>query len=235
LARGVTRQREMAMRAAVGASQATLVRQMLTESLVLAVLGGVSGVLLCLVILKGMSVFLLNALPRGGDVSMDLRVLVVALLLSTLASVLAAALPAIRLARTDPSDALRSGGAGTGTSRAQHRLRFSFVVTQVALAITLLFTAGLLVRAIHERSHVPLGFDADHILSTEIDLSPARYENRDPMDNLYQPPVARLEHMPGIGIASSHLAISGPSVFTRPAAACSIRVLMGRKDLCALS
>jgi putative ABC transport system permease protein len=201
LARGVSRQREMAMRAAVGASQATLVRQMLTESLVLAVLGGVSGVLLCLAILKGMSVFLLNALPRGGDISMDLRVLVVALLLSTLASVLAAALPAIRLARTDPSDALRSGGAGTGTSRAQHRLRFSFVVTQVALAITLLFTAGLLVRAIHERSHVPLGFDADRILSTEIDLSPARYENRDPMDNLYQPLVARLEHMPGIAAA----------------------------------
>lgn len=198
LARGVGRHREMAMRAAVGASQTKLVRQMLTESLVLAVLGGGSGVLLCLLILKGMGVFLVDALPRGSDVGMDLRVLFVALFLSTLASVLAAAVPAVRLARTDPSDALRSGGAGTGTSRAQHRLRFSFVVTQVALAITLLFTAGLLVRAIHQRTHVPLGFDADHILSTEIDLSLGRYENRDPMDNLYQPLVARLEHMPGI-------------------------------------
>ena len=201
LARGIGRQREMAMRAAVGASQTTLLRQMLTESLVLALLGGGSGLLLCQLILQGMRVFLVDALPRGDEVGMDLRVLFAALFLSTLASMLAAAVPAVRLARTDPSDALRSGSAGAGTSRAQHRLRFSFIVIQVALAITLLFTAGLLVRAIHERSHVPLGFDANHILSTEIDLSPGRYENRDPMDNLYLPLAARLEHVPGVAAA----------------------------------
>ncbi len=201
LARGVSRQREMAMRAAVGASRATLVRQVLTESLLLAALGGAAGVVLGALILKAMSVYLVHALARGGDVHMDGRVLLVALLASSVASMVAALTPALRLARTDPSDALRTGSAGTGTSRAQHRARSAFIVTQVALAITLLFTAGLLVRAIHDRLHVPLGFAPEHIVSTEIDLSPGRYEKRDPMDNLYTPLVTRLQHTPGIEAA----------------------------------
>lgn len=201
LARGVSRQREMAMRAAVGASRATLVRQVLTESLLLAAVGGAAGVLLGTLILKAMSVYLVHALARGGDVHMDGRVLLVALAASTVASVLAALIPAMRLAHTDPSDALRTGGAGTGTSRAQHRLRSAFIVTQVGLAITLLFTAGLLVRAIRDRLHVPLGFAPDQILSTEIDLSPGRYDKRDPMDNLYLPLLSRLEHTPGVSAA----------------------------------
>ncbi len=200
LARGVSREREMAVRAAVGAGRATILRQVLTESLVLAAFGCGVGVLLANLVLGGMRTFLLDALQRGGEVHLNLRALAVAIVLATVASVLAGVLPALRLARIDPSQALRSGGAA-GTTRAHHRLRSAFIVTQVALALVLLFTSGLLVRSILEQRHTDLGFDPAPIVSAEIDLSPGRYTGRDPMGNFYQPLLDRLQHAPGIAAA----------------------------------
>lgn len=197
LARGVGRQREMALRAAIGAGRGVILRQVLTESLVLAAFGCGVGVLLGGLMLAGMRAFLLNALERGGEVHLNLRALIVAIVLATLASILAGVLPALRLASIDPSQALRSGGAA-GTTAAHHRLRSAFIVTQVALALVLLFTSGLLVRAILEQRHTNLGFEPGSIVSAEIDLSPGRYENRDPLTSFYQPLLDRLEHAPGI-------------------------------------
>lgn len=200
LARGVGREREMAVRAAVGAGRATILRQVLTESLVLAVFGCAMGVLLAEAVLAGMRAFLLNALQRGGEVHLNLRALLVAMVLATVASVLAGVIPALRMARIDPSHALRSGGSA-GTTRAHHRLRSAFIVTQVALALVLLFISGLLIRAILEQRHTNLGFETASILSAEIDLSPGRYEHRDPIDSFYQPLIDRLQHAPGIASA----------------------------------
>jgi predicted permease len=200
LARGVGREREMAVRAAVGAGRATILRQVLTESLVLAAFGCGAGVLLANLILDGMRAFLIEALQRGTEVHLNLRALVVAIVLATVASVLAAVLPALRLARTDPSQALRSGGTA-GTTRAHHRLRSAFIVTQVALALLLLFTSGLLLRSILEQRHTDLGFDPGHIVSAEIDLSPGRYLGRDLLASFYQPLLSRLQHTPGIAAA----------------------------------
>jgi putative ABC transport system permease protein len=147
-----------------------------------------------------MRTFLINALQRGAEVHLNLSALAVAIVLATVTSVLAGVLPALRMASTDPSRALRSGGAA-GTTRAHHRLRSAFIVTQVALALVLLFTSGLLLRSILEQRHTDLGFDPGHIVSAEIDLSPGRYEDRDPVGNFYQPLLDRLEHAPGIAAA----------------------------------
>jgi predicted permease len=200
LARGVGREREMAVRAAVGAGRATILRQVLTESLVLAAFGCGAGVLLAMLVLNGMRTFMIAALQRGGEIHLNLSALAVALVLATVTSVLAGILPALRLANTDPSQALRSGGSA-GTTRAHHRLRSAFIVTQVALALVLLFTSGLLLRSILEQRHTDLGFDPGHIVSAEIDLSPGRYEDRDPVGNFYQPLLDRLQHAPGIAAA----------------------------------
>jgi predicted permease len=200
LARGVGREREMAVRAAVGAGRATILRQVLTESLVLAAFGCGAGVLLATLMLDGMRTFLMDALQRGSEVHLNLRALAVAIVLATVASVLAGLLPALRLARTDPSRALRSGGSA-GTTRAHHRLRSAFIVTQVALALVLLFTSGLLLRSILKQRHADLGFHPGPIVSAEIDLSPGRYAGRDPVGNFYQPLLDRLEHAPGIAAA----------------------------------
>jgi predicted permease len=200
LARGVGREREMALRAAVGAGRATILRQVLTESLVLAAFGCGAGVLLAMLVLNGMRTFLIDALQRGAEVHLNLTALAVALVLATVTSVLAGILPALRLANTDPSQALRAGGSA-GTTRAHHRLRSAFIVTQVALALVLLFTSGLLLRSILEERHTDLGFDPGHIASAEIDLSPGRYEDRDPVGNFYQPLLDRLEHASGIAAA----------------------------------
>ncbi len=200
LARGVSREREMAVRAAVGAGRATILRQVLTESLVLAVFGCGVGVLLANVALTGMRTYLLDALQRGAEVHLNLRALAVAIVLATVASVLAGVIPALRLAGIDPSRALRSGGAA-GTTRAHHRLRSAFIITQVALALVLLFTSGLLLRSILEQRHTDLGFDPAPIVSAEIDLSPGRYEHTDSLNSFYQPLLDRLQHAPGIAAA----------------------------------
>ena len=197
LARGVKREREIALRAAVGAGRMRLVRQMVTESLVLSVAGLVGGMLVSWTLLAAMRMFLVNAIARGTDVHMNWTVLVVALVLSGVTSVLASLAPAARLSGIDPNRALRAGG-GAGTGRGQHRLRSLFVVTQVALSLVLLVVSGLLLRNLRGLLETNLGFDAKSILATEIDLSPGRYEGRDPLVTFYRPLLERVSHLSGV-------------------------------------
>src|SRR5258705_1244831 len=133
----------MAVRAAIGAGRLRLVRQMLSESLVLCVVGLAGGLLLSWGLLRAMNVFLIEALARGADVHMNWMAVGVALGLAAATSVVASLAPAVRLSGTDPNRALRAGG-GAGTGLGQHRLRSAFVVTQVALALTLLVVSALL-------------------------------------------------------------------------------------------
>ena len=197
LARGVKREREMALRAAVGAGRTRLIRQILTESLLLAALGAAGGVVLAWLLLAAMRTFLIHALARGSEVHLDLPVLLAALGISTGATLAASLYPALRLSGTDPNQALRSGG-GAGTARTHHRLRSVFIVCQVALSLVLLVVAGLLLRTVAGYRGADLGFDAKHILATEIDLSPARYQGRDIWGNVYQPLLERVHQIPGV-------------------------------------
>ena len=201
LARGVKREREMALRAAVGAGRRRLVRQMLNESLVLAAAGLAGGLLLSWGLLKAMNVFLVEAMARGADVRLNWGVVALAAAASLGTSVLAALAPALRLSGTNPNGALRSGASGAGTGRGQHRLRSGFVITQVSLSLVLLMVAGLLMRNLQTMLKTDLHFDAKHILAVELSLSRGRYDKRDPLTTFYQPLLERIAGVAGVNAA----------------------------------
>jgi predicted permease len=200
LARGVKREREMAMRTAIGAGRARLIGQVLTEGLMLALLGAAGGVLLAWVALDLMRAFLIKALARGTDIHLNVTVLAVAVLIAVVASLAASLFPALHLSGIDPNRALKAGGSA-GTGRAQYRLRSGFVITQVALTLVLLVTAGLLIRVVTRYRNADLGFDPAHILAVQINLSRVRYQGRDMIGDFYRPLEERVSHLPGVRAA----------------------------------
>jgi predicted permease len=197
LARGVKREREMAMRVAIGAGRSRLLRQVLTEGVVLALIGAAGGVLLAWAMLEVTRAFLIHALARGADVELNWVVLGVAVGIAVTASLAASLYPALRLSGVDPNRALKAGGS-SGTDRSQHRLRSSFVVTQVALTMVLLLVAGLLLRVVSRYRHTELGFEPTHLLSARINLSRANYQGRDMLANFYRPLEERVRRIPGV-------------------------------------
>lgn len=197
LARGVKREREMAMRTAIGAGRVRLIRQVLTESLLLAAAGAFGGLLLAGAMLDGMRLFLTHALARGADIHLNWTVLGAAILAAVVASLAASLYPALRMAGIDPNRALKSGGSA-GAGRGQHRLRAAFVITQVALTLVLLVVSGLMIRMVMRYRNADLGFDPAHILSADINLSPTRYMGRDPIANFYHPLFDRVKRIPGV-------------------------------------
>ena len=200
LARGVKREREMAMRVAIGAGRARLLRQLLTEGALLALLGAGGGVLLASLLLDLMRTFLIKALARGADIHMNWTVMAVAVALAIFANLAASIFPAFRLSSIDPNRALKAGGSA-GVGRGQNRLRSGFVITQVALTLVLLSVAGLLLRMVSHYRHIDFGFDPARILSAEIDFPAARYQGRDVLADLYRPLLDRVSHLPGVQAA----------------------------------
>ncbi len=198
LARGVKREREMAMRTAVGAGRMRLVRQALTEGLLLAAMGAAAGVLFAWALLNLMRTFLIHALARGAEIHLNWVVLFAALAAAALVSLVAALYPALRMASVDPNRALKAGGGAAGTERGQHRLRAVFVISQVALTLVLLAVSGMLIRMVTRYRHADVGFDPAHILTTQLNLSPGRYQDRDAIADFYQPLFSRVAQIPGV-------------------------------------
>ncbi|HEY6850475.1 MAG TPA: ABC transporter permease [Terracidiphilus sp.] len=200
LARGVMREREMAMRVALGAGTSRLLSQVFTEGMVLASLGAAGGIVLAIVILSLMRAFLVKALSRGADIHMNWTVLAASICLAVLASLAASVFPALGLSGIDPNRALKAGGSA-GTGRGQHRLRSGFVVAQVALTLVLLVVAGMLVKMVTGYLHTDFGFDPAHTLAVEINLSPDRYRGRNMQDSFYSQLEQRASHLPGVNAA----------------------------------
>lgn len=197
LARGVKREREMAMRVAVGASRTRVLGQVLTEGVLLAVIGAGAGVFLASLLLELMKTFLVKALARGADVHMNWAVLAAGTGVAVLVSLAASLYPALRMSGADPNRALKSGG-NAGVERGQHHLRSAFIVTQVALTLVLLVVAGMLMRVVTHYRHVALGFDPAHILSTRLNITPSRYAGRDALADFYRPLAERIQQIPGV-------------------------------------
>ena len=197
LARGVKREREMAMRTAIGAGRSRLLGQLLTEGVLLALIGAAAGALLASGMLDLMRLFLIKALARGADIHMNWAVLGAAVAVSVVVSLAASLYPALRLSGIDPNRALKAGGSA-GVDRSQHRLRSGFVITQIALTMLLLVVSSLLIRVVTRYRHVDLGFNPDHVLTTSINLTPSRYAGRDALADFYQPLVSRLMQVPGV-------------------------------------
>jgi len=200
LARGVKREREVALRSAIGATRGRLVRQMLTESVVLAVAGAALGVGLAFGLLQAIRMLLISALSRGADVHLSLPVLLATIATAVVTSLLAGSIPAFRLSRIAPSLSLKAGGSA-GTGRGQHRLRASFIVIQVGLAMILLVTAGLLLRLLSGLRGADLGFDTRGILAMEVDLPQGAYADRDPRVSFYTPLLEKIRAIPGVQAA----------------------------------
>jgi predicted permease len=200
LSRGVKRQREMAMRVAIGAGRTRLIRQMFTEGLLLALAGAGGGALLAWSGLDVMRTFLIKALQRGADIHLNWTVLAAAIGLAVVASLAASIYPALKLSGVDPNTTLRAGG-NTGTGRGEHRLRAGFVITQVALTLVLLVVATLLMRVVTRFRRVDLGYDPAHILAVDLHVAPVRYGGRDVVADFYQPLLDRVSHVPGVRAA----------------------------------
>jgi predicted permease len=169
LARGSARSREIAIRTALGAGRMRIVRQLLTESLVLALLGGVLGLLLSFWGVQTILGLSADTLPRVDDVRIDARVIGFGLLLTLGTGLLFGLLPALRIASTDPQKQLR-GGRGTLGSGTQ-RLRSTLVIAEVTLAVVLVIGAGLMARSFLELRSVDPGFDAERVLTVTMQLN----------------------------------------------------------------
>lgn len=197
LARGASRSGELAVRVALGAGRRRILSQLLTESSVLAAVGGVLGIALAFL---GTDV-LLRLAPPGtpllDQVSVDLRILGFAMLVTMVTGALFGLLPALRASRTDPAGALREGGR-SGSASGSARLRNALVVGQVALALVLLVGAGLLVRSFQNLQRVDLGFRPEGVLSARIQLPPARYPDAESRLAFFRPLEERLGALPGV-------------------------------------
>ncbi|HEY6447887.1 MAG TPA: ABC transporter permease [Acidobacteriaceae bacterium] len=168
LARSMARAAEFAVRSALGAGRGRLIRQLLTESLLLAGLGGLLGLGASFLATRAIAAALPHELPRASDVAIDTRVLLFTLAVSFLAGIVFGLAPALRTSRTNLQDVLRT--AGRGSSGARHRLQELFVAVEVAMALVLLVGAGLMLRSLAALWRVDLGYRPDHAITFSVSL-----------------------------------------------------------------
>jgi predicted permease len=171
LARSTTRRREFAIRAALGASQGRVVRQLLTESMMLALAGGGLGLLLAAWGTRTALALLPAALPRAQEIGLDIRVLVFTVAISVIAGVLFGMVPALRTSRQDLHDTLKEGSRSV--SGVHHRTQNAFVVVEMAMALVLLTGAGLMIRSLVRLWSVSPGFDSHNVLTFNVSLPPS--------------------------------------------------------------
>ena len=196
LARAVSRDRELAMRVALGASRGRLIRQCLTESAVLGLSGGVLGVLVAQVGFRPFVQLWPGTLPRADEVQLDWRVLLFALTASLVSGLLFGLAPALRAPVREVEQALRAGGrALAGSSR---RLHSGFVVSEIALAVVLLVAAGMLGRTLLRLSSLNPGVNTRNVLVTRMALSPAALAHPEGIRAAWQDVLDRARRVPGV-------------------------------------
>ncbi|MGH9432802.1 MAG: ABC transporter permease [Terriglobia bacterium] len=201
LSRAASRQREMATRAALGANARRVLRQLLTESVLLGLLGGGLGVFLASLGTKLLLSHVPGDLPRSENVGIDLHVLLFVVAVSVMTGVIFGLAPALRSAKPDLQDALKEGSRGS--TGGHHRLQRGLVVAEVGLALVLLIGAGLTLRSIWYLASVNIGFDPDHALSFNVSLPPARYTEANSNRTFYKDLLARLRALPGVEAAGA--------------------------------
>jgi predicted permease len=197
LARATAREREMAVRASVGATPGRLVQQLLAESALLGTLGGVLGLLLALWALRLASALAAGWLPRAREIHADPQVFLFALAASFLAVLFSGLVPAFRGARVDLHTAMRQGDR-SGTAAASQRLRRALVIAEIAMSLTLLIGSGLLLRSFSQLLANSPGFDPAGVLAARIQLPAARYPTPTAIVAFYDRLLARVQALPGI-------------------------------------
>jgi putative ABC transport system permease protein len=201
LARSITRQKEVAVRSALGANRWRVMRQLLTESLLLAVVGGAAGLLLAIWgtdLLKSLSP---DDLPRVKEIGLDWRVLGFTMLVSLLTGAIFGLAPALRVAKVDLNETLKEGGRSGGESIHRNRFRSALVICEVALALVLLVGAGLLINSFLRLQHVNPGFDPHRVLTLRVNLPDYRYREAYQITGFNRQLIERVERLPGVRAA----------------------------------
>jgi len=199
LARATTREKEFAIRSALGANRWRLVRQLLVESLILAIGGAALGTLLAWGGLKFLVALMpQNIIPAEAVIRLNLPVLAFTLVTAVLTALVFGLVPALKAARKDLNEPLRDSGKGISGGFRHGRLRDAVVVLEVALSLTLLVAAGLLMRSFVALREVHLGLQPDHVWVVRLPLPPDRYKTAEQVAGFYRPLLQRLKALPGI-------------------------------------
>src|SRR5215213_1523595 len=196
LARGANRQKEIAVRIALGAGRARLVRQLLTESVLLAVTGGLLGLLLA--IWGSKMLVQLGSLPNSGDIGIDTWALGFTLLVSFAAGIVIGIVPALQFTRTSISDTLKQGSGRTGGSPIKQHTRKALVISEVALSLVLLIGAGLMIRSFWKLQNVDPGFDTSNTLTMSVAITWIRYSEPHQRLAFFDRAIEQIRAVPGV-------------------------------------
>jgi predicted permease len=211
LARAAVRQKEMAIRAAVGASRGRILQQLLTESALLALIGGLTGLVFALAVIKLLRVFGSANIPRLNEVGIDGRVLLFTFFVSLLTGIIFGLAPALRASRIDLNEVLKDGGrssVGGGAFGLGHQqLRNLLVISEVALSLVLLIGAGLLIRSYQRILTANPGFDPRQVLTLRLALPALRYQTPESVYNFYQQLGEKLKQLPGVETVGTNLVL----------------------------
>jgi predicted permease len=205
LSRAVARQQEIAVRTALGASRWQIVRQLMTESVLLSLCGGALGIFICLLSMKWIHILGTKSIPRLQDVGIDGRVLLFTLLLSLFSGILFGLAPALRISRLDLNSTLKdTSRASAGTSAVWGRgnnVRRLLVVSELGLSVVLLIGAGLLIRSFARLLDVLPGFNPRGVLTFDLTMTGRKYSDKQTILNIYRQLWERLERLPGASAA----------------------------------
>ena len=215
LARAATRHKEVSLRMALGASRARLIRQFLTESLVLAAAGGGLGLLIAGLGVRLLTSANLDNIPRAGQVRIDGWTLGFTLALSLSTGIIFGIVPALRASRASLMDSLKEAGRGASESPRRNRMRSLLVVGEVAIALVLMVGAGLLLRSFIRLAGVDPGFNPHGLLTMRFSLSTARYPQPKQQERFFEDVVRRVQILPGVlsAAVSSFLPLGGGNIF----------------------
>jgi putative ABC transport system permease protein len=214
VARGASRSREIAIRAALGASRLQIVGHLLSESILLSVAGGAAGLLIALWGTALMERAAQSGFPEIRQVHWDVRVLLFALAVSLATGVVFGLIPSLHVSKADLNATLREAGRGASGGPNRHRLRSFLVVCQVALSIVLLIGTGLLLRSFIALHQIDPGFDPRNVVAMHVRLGPARYATDDQRSHFLERATQAIGSVPGVRSAAAALGrpMSGPGV-----------------------
>ena len=207
LSRALARRREIAVRTALGASRGEIVRQLLIESVLLALVAGVLGVGLSWIATRALVTRAAGQIPQGIPISMDLRVLLFTLAISLLTGIVFGAFPALQLSKVDLNTTLRDEGRGTSAGHTRARMKSLLVVGQVALSLLLLIGAGLLLRSFGRLLRIDPGFDPHNVLTMNVSLPTVRYAKSQQQIAFFDEVLRRVSSLPGVRNAAISAAL----------------------------
>jgi putative ABC transport system permease protein len=207
LSRALSRTKEIAVRSALGAQRGALIRQLLTESVLLALLGGVFGLGLSWAATRYLATLGTNNLPPGMPITMDARVLLFMVAVSILTGIVFGIFPALRLSRTNVNQTLRDEGRGSTGGHSRMQLRGLLVVGEVALSMMLLIAAGLLVRSFVHLLRVDPGFDPQNVLTMNVSIPTVKYADAQKQIAFFDDLVRRTSALPGVRSAAISAAL----------------------------